>query len=199
MPSIKLKSNMKPRVYVETSIPSYLTARRSRDLIATANQELTQEWWETRRDDFYLVISEFVLREASAGDPIAASNRLALIVGIPELNVTDEVGELARMLIEQIPIPKKAQLDAFHIAIAAVHGIDYSRPHPKLDMRNSSRIRILPGRVTGLTCSLLGYDGSICSLGIVPILIMRNSDQELKLSAVVKVLNLLSFVLHKNC
>ncbi len=190
---------MKPRVYVETSIPSYLTARRSRDLIATANQELTQEWWETRRDDFYLVISEFVLREASAGDPIAASNRLALIVGIPELNVTDEVGELARMLIEQIPIPKKAQLDAFHIAIAAVHGIDYSRPHPKLDMRNSSRIRILPGRVTGLTCSLLGYDGSICSLGIVPILIMRNSDQELKLSAVVKVLNLLSFVLHKNC
>lgn len=116
---------MKPRVYIETSIPSYLTARRSRDLIATANQELTQEWWETRKDDFYLVISEFVLREASAGDPIAASNRLASIAGIPELNVTDEVGELARMLIEQIPIPKKAQLDAFHIAIAAVHGIDY--------------------------------------------------------------------------
>jgi len=116
---------MKPRVYIETSIPSYLTARRSRDLIATANQELTQEWWETRKDDFYLVISEFVLREASAGDPIAESNRLASIAGIPELNVTDEVGELARMLIEQIPIPRKAQLDAFHIAIAAVHGIDY--------------------------------------------------------------------------
>lgn len=116
---------MKPRVYIETSIPSYLTARRNRDLIATANQELTQEWWETRKDDFYLVISEFVLREASAGDPIPASNRLASIAGIPELNVTDEVGELARMLIEQIPIPKKAQLDAFHIAIAAVHGIDY--------------------------------------------------------------------------
>jgi len=116
---------MKPRIYIETSIPSYLTARRSRDLVATANQELTQEWWDTRKDDFYLVISEFVLREASAGDPIAASNRLASIAGIPELNITDEVGVLARMLIEQIPIPKKAQLDAFHIAIAAVHGIDY--------------------------------------------------------------------------
>ncbi len=74
---------MKPRIYIETSIPSYLTARRSRDLIATANQELTQEWWETRKGDFYLVISEFVLREASAGDPIAASNRLAAIEGIP--------------------------------------------------------------------------------------------------------------------
>ena len=116
---------MKPRVYIETSIPSYLTARRSRDLIATANQELTQEWWETRKDDFYLVISEFVLREASAGDPIAASNRLAAISGIPELNITDEVGLLARILIEQVPIPMKAQLDAFHIAVAAVHGIDY--------------------------------------------------------------------------
>ena len=116
---------MKPRIYIETSIPSYLTARRSRDLIATANQELTQEWWETRKDDFYLVISEFVLREASAGDPIAANNRLAAIAGIPELNVTDEVGLLAQILIEQIPIPKKAQLDAFHIAVAAVHGIDY--------------------------------------------------------------------------
>ncbi|MFZ4701522.1 MAG: type II toxin-antitoxin system VapC family toxin [Candidatus Methylumidiphilus sp.] len=116
---------MKPRVYIETSIPSYLTARRSRDLIATANQELTQEWWETRKDDFYLVISEFVLREASAGDPLAASNRLEAISGIPELNITDEVGLLARILIEQVPIPEKAQLDAFHIAVAAVHGIDY--------------------------------------------------------------------------
>lgn len=116
---------MKPRIYIETSIPSYLTARRSRDLVATANQELTQEWWDTRKDDFYLVISEFVVREASAGDPNAASNRLAAIAGIPELNVTDEVGELARILIEQIPIPAKAQLDAFHIAIASVHGIDY--------------------------------------------------------------------------
>ena len=116
---------MKPRIYIETSIPSYLTARRCRDLIATANQELTQEWWGTRRDDFYLVISEFVLREASAGDPIAASNRLAAIAGIPELNVTDEVGLLAQILIKQIPIPAKAQLDAFHIAVASVHGIDY--------------------------------------------------------------------------
>jgi hypothetical protein len=50
---------------------------------------LTQEWWETRKDDFDFVISEFVLREASAGDPSAASNCLAAIVGIPELNITE--------------------------------------------------------------------------------------------------------------
>ena len=58
--------DMKPRIYIETSIPSYLTSRRrSRDLIAAANQELTQEWWDTRKDDFDLVISEFVSREAA--------------------------------------------------------------------------------------------------------------------------------------
>ncbi|MGH8498076.1 MAG: type II toxin-antitoxin system VapC family toxin, partial [Methylococcales bacterium] len=95
------------------------------DLIATANQELTQEWWETRKDEFDFVVSEFVLSEASAGDPVAASNRLAAIAGIPELNITEEIGQLARILIEQIPIPEKAQLDAFHIAVTAVYGIDY--------------------------------------------------------------------------
>lgn len=117
--------DMKPRIYIETSIPSYLTSRRSRDLIAAANQELTQEWWDTRKDDFDLVISEFVSREAAAGDPNAARDRLAVIAGIPELNITDEVGQLAQILIEKIPLPEKAQLDALHIAIATVHGTDY--------------------------------------------------------------------------
>jgi predicted nucleic acid-binding protein len=116
---------MKPRVYIETSIPSYLTARRSRDLIAAANQELTQEWWETRKNDFELAISEFVSREAAAGDPDAARNRLAALVGIPELNITDEVDQLAQILMEKVPLPEKAQLDALHIAVATVHGIDY--------------------------------------------------------------------------
>ena len=116
---------MKSRVYIETSIPSYLTARRSRDLIAVANQELTQEWWETRRNDFDLVISEIVFREASAGDPNASRDRLAAIAGIPELNITDEAGQLAQILIDQVPLPEKAQLDALHIAVATVHGIDY--------------------------------------------------------------------------
>ncbi|MEI6414861.1 MAG: type II toxin-antitoxin system VapC family toxin [Pseudomonadota bacterium] len=116
---------MKPRVYIETSIPSYLTARRGRDLIAIANQELTKEWWETRKDDFDLVISEFVLREVSAGDPVAASSRLLAVEGIPEIDVTDEVGRLAQILIDRVPIPEKARIDAFHIAIATVHGINY--------------------------------------------------------------------------
>jgi hypothetical protein len=35
---------MKPRIYVETSVISYLTARPSRDLIMAAHQEITREW-----------------------------------------------------------------------------------------------------------------------------------------------------------
>ena len=51
---------MKPKVYIETSIPSYLTARLSNDLRVAANQNTTTEWWETRRPSFELFISEFV-------------------------------------------------------------------------------------------------------------------------------------------
>ncbi|WP_295396218.1 type II toxin-antitoxin system VapC family toxin [uncultured Thiodictyon sp.] len=116
---------MKSKVYLETSIVSYLTARRSRDLVVAANQELTREWWDSRRAAFDLFISEFVSQEAAAGDPSAAARRLAAIQSIQELAVTDEVGELARALIESVPLPPKAQVDAFHIAVAAVNGIDY--------------------------------------------------------------------------
>ena len=63
---------MKQKLYVETSIVSYLTARTSRDLIVAANQELTQQWWEACSTDFDLVISEFVSQEAAAGDSDAA-------------------------------------------------------------------------------------------------------------------------------
>ncbi|MCP4701340.1 MAG: type II toxin-antitoxin system VapC family toxin [Gammaproteobacteria bacterium] len=85
----------KEKVYIETSIPSYLTARRSRDLVVAANQELTQEWWDTRRSDFDLVISEFVSREAAAGDPEAAARRMSIIQSIPKLAITNEAGEQA--------------------------------------------------------------------------------------------------------
>ncbi|WP_295454625.1 hypothetical protein [uncultured Thiodictyon sp.] len=75
---------MKPKVYVETSIPSYLTAWRSRDIVIAGNQETTKEWWD-RREDFELFISEFVVEEASGGAPEAAERRLEMLNGIPEI------------------------------------------------------------------------------------------------------------------
>ena len=70
---------MKAKVYLETTIPSYLVARPSRDLLIAAHQQLTREWWESRGPQFDLFVSEPVLDEAAAGDAILAKKRLALL------------------------------------------------------------------------------------------------------------------------
>lgn len=116
---------MKPRVYIETSIPSYLTARPSNDIRATANQNTTIEWWEYRKHDFDVFVSEFVIAEASQGDPKASARRMEVIAEIKELEVTEEVKLLAKALIAEGPIPKNAEIDAYHIAVATVNGMDY--------------------------------------------------------------------------
>ena len=112
-------------MYIETSIPSYLTAKPSSDVRVTANREVTLEWWEVRRSDFELYISEFVIAEISRGDPEAANRRLEAITDISELEATEEVRVLGKALILEGPIPPKAEIDAYHIAIAAVNGMDY--------------------------------------------------------------------------
>ncbi len=116
---------MKPKVYIETSIPSYLAARRSQDVRVLANQETTIEWWEHRRTHFELFISEFVLAEAALGDPSAAQKRLAVLHGITVLDATEDVRTLGSSLIAEGPIPPQAAIDALHIAIAAVNGMEY--------------------------------------------------------------------------
>jgi predicted nucleic acid-binding protein len=116
---------MKPKVYIETTILSYLTARPSNDLRAMANQNTTIEWWENRRSEFEIYISEFVVAELSQGDPEAAARRLAAIEDIPELDVTEKVRHLGNAIIAKGPIPEQSIIDAYHIAVAAVNGIDY--------------------------------------------------------------------------
>lgn len=115
---------MKPKVYIETSIPSYLSAWRSRDLIVAANQEITKEWWDSR-EQFDLYISALVIQEAGAGDPVAAQKRLEQLDDIPELNITEKVERFAEILIQKVPLPEKARIDALHIAVAALSGMDY--------------------------------------------------------------------------
>lgn len=115
---------MPPKVYLETTIPSYLTAWPSRDLIKAAHQEATHEWWDTR-GKFDLYVSQVVLNESGRGDPEAATQRLEALAGLTVLAITDEAEALARGLTEQGPLPEKAAVDALHIAVAAVHGMDY--------------------------------------------------------------------------
>uniref|UniRef100_A0A7C2P061 DNA-binding protein n=1 Tax=Schlesneria paludicola TaxID=360056 RepID=A0A7C2P061_9PLAN len=116
---------MKPKVYRETTIISYLTAWRSPQLVMAANQETTRNWWDNERHDFDLFISEAVILEASAGDPAAAQRRLAILQDLVELPVTNEARELTRELVDNTPLPAKALIDALHIASATVNGMDY--------------------------------------------------------------------------
>jgi predicted nucleic acid-binding protein len=115
---------MKPSLYLETSIVSYLTARPSHDLIRAAHQQITRDWWETRFS-FDLYISQFVLDEAQAGHPEAAGRRLAALREASFLELTPETGRLAREILSQGGMPAKAYIDAIHVALAAGHGLDY--------------------------------------------------------------------------
>jgi predicted nucleic acid-binding protein len=116
---------MKYRVYIETSVVSYLRSRTGTDMIVAAHQRLTSRWWQERGPHFELVVSELVYREAAAGDATAASARLEAIAELKILTVTEEAISLADLLTERGPIPREYAADALHIAIAAVNGIHY--------------------------------------------------------------------------
>lgn len=115
----------KPTVYIETTIVSYLTARPSRDLIVAGHQRITMDWWETVRPRADCFVSPFVIQEASRGDQLLASRRLAAVSDFPVLAENETVLELAERYFLAMRIPERAKLDAFHLASAAAYGIDY--------------------------------------------------------------------------
>jgi predicted nucleic acid-binding protein len=117
--------NTKKSAYVETSVVSYLTARPSRDLIAAAHQQITRDWWEKTLPQYDVFISSLVLEEASKGDKNAAQLRLDQIMHFPMLEIVKEVHDLADLYFSQIQLPEKARADAYHIALATWHGIDF--------------------------------------------------------------------------
>lgn len=116
-----------PRVYLETSVVSYLTAvpRLGRDPVTAAHQQISIEWWARRRQDFDLVISQVVLDEAQEGDPAAARSRLEFVSGLQLLAMTTPAMDLARAILVNGLLPQKALRDALHIAVATVHEIEY--------------------------------------------------------------------------
>ena len=116
---------MRLSVYIETTIISYLTARPSRDIVIRAHQRLTRECWRDRRREFDLFISPLVLQEARMGDRALARRRVRVLHEIPVLAVTPDAVSPARLLVRRGPIPERAEVDALHIATAAVHGTDY--------------------------------------------------------------------------
>jgi hypothetical protein len=115
----------KKTVYIETSIASYLMARPTSDLLAAAWQKATVDWWDTQRNRFDLYTSDVVTEEAGKGNPEAAMRRLEALSGIPILVLTEDVVALSKALIEEKALPAKALDDSLHIAVSAVHNINY--------------------------------------------------------------------------
>jgi hypothetical protein len=116
---------MKSKLYLETTIPSYLVTRPSRDLLVAAHQQITLDWWESRRFEFDLCVSELVLDEVGAGDATLASRRLDLLREARVLTSSNEIVELTEDLIANGPLPRHAAIDAAHIATATVYGCEY--------------------------------------------------------------------------
>lgn len=117
----------KKRVYVESSVISYLTARPSTDIVKLTKQTQTRMWWE-QREQWELFVSPAVIEEIQGGDKEAARKRTDVVAGLPVLYDTEteaeEIDILTDNLIRGGALPGKAQFDALHIANATIHRMD---------------------------------------------------------------------------
>jgi hypothetical protein len=116
---------MAERVYIETTVVSYLTARPNRDVVIAGHQQITHEWWDSRRETYELCVSQLVLEEAAAGDAQAAEERLLVLRPMLVLETTADALELAKELLQAGALPAKAADDALHIAVAATKAVPY--------------------------------------------------------------------------
>jgi len=117
---------MKPRVYLETTVISYLVGwLNQRSILVAHNQEFTREWWSQSRHEYQLFSSALAMTEARRGEVQRAEERLSFFAETTMLDIPDEATVLALELLRRTRIPSKADVDALHIAIAAVHGMDY--------------------------------------------------------------------------
>lgn len=112
-------------VYIETTIPSYITGKPSRDVLTASRQNTSRYFWENERHNFELFTSQYTEDECLKGNKEAAKRRLDFVKKIPYLIETAEVVNLAEIYFDLLNIPKKARTDSFHIAICVVHKVDY--------------------------------------------------------------------------
>ena len=111
------------RVYIETTIPSYLTSWPSPEIVHAGHQISTRDWWENHRPKYELFTSLVTHQEAAAGDPDAAARRMSSLQAIPMLAVTPECEAIAQAILESGLIPERADRDALHIGVATFHGM----------------------------------------------------------------------------
>ena len=115
----------KPKVYIETTVVSYLVARPSNDVTVFDRQRSTRQLWEEHSDAFEFVTSDIVLGEAKRGDPRESQRRIILLDDLRTLPLSPEAAALAHKLIDEGSVLPQFLPDAQHIAIAVVYNIEY--------------------------------------------------------------------------
>ena len=161
---------MQSRVYVETTVISYLTARLERGVVVAGHQQSTRDWWETASERFELVVSELIRQEAGIGDRGGAEARLSTLASLATLDATEQADRLAEALVRTEAIPRTAIRDAVHIAIAAANGVEYLVTWSSRHIANAVARPLIES-----ACRLAGFEPpTICT----PEELMEDTDDE---------------------
>ena len=132
-------------VYIETTIVSYLVARPSTDLVLSAHQEVTREWWDKIRSQYRCVSSQEVMREASLGDSGLSKMRLDALAETVVLPISTEAEQMADLFLSTHALPATMRSDAVHLAIATVVRADYLLTWNCRHLANATILRRLEG------------------------------------------------------
>jgi predicted nucleic acid-binding protein len=144
---------MQPKVYIETSIVSYLTGRPAREVVALGHQQITRDWWERARHEFQLFTSAIVIAEAERGDAEAARARLQVLQSLRAVSATSQSEALIPVLLRETGLPPSALLDMSHVAVATIHGMHYLLTW---NCRHIANARIV--RVVERVCRQAGFE-----------------------------------------
>jgi hypothetical protein len=145
------------RIYIESTIPSYLVARPARDLIQAARQQTSKDWWDLKRHQHELFTSLIVLDEISVGESEMAKLRLETLSGIPVLQSNELAENFTLRILNSGLLPAAADRDAGHIALATVYEMDILLSWNCRHIANASiqaRLRKLADK-SGLTLPVL--------------------------------------------
>jgi predicted nucleic acid-binding protein len=115
---------MRPTVYLDSSVPSYWLPQGD-DPVLSARHLITRRWWDHELPRFTAYISEVVLEELGRGDSARAAERLKLVADFNILDIDDEVERAAAFYAKNFALPSSDLRDAFHLALASVHEVEY--------------------------------------------------------------------------
>jgi len=115
----------KQKVYIETSVICYLTAKPSSDIVVAGHQKSTYDWWNKTKSKFDCYISGFVFDEISKGDKNASIKRLGIVKNFKYLEINEDIEKLAEKYFNLFNIPEKSKFDSLHLAISVWYNIDF--------------------------------------------------------------------------